>query len=199
MDDEPGLFDLPAPEKPEPPARTGRGRARETFARRVVVDVRVLDAGALRAQALRIVSGGIVIGEYDADDDEELLSPEEEIAAGVAPAVQWCVEPTAGMWPLQESGAVRIDMIDLAADERGPAQVQVSWTVTVKIRDVAAARELALAACPVGDHAARAEIDRSFAAAWHWAAPPTAPMAGISGVTWTCVEVTVDQVFARSR
>ena len=199
MDDEPGLFELPAPPRPAPPVRSGRGRARETYARRVVVDVRVIDAGALRTEALRIVGSGIEIGGYDADDDEELLSPEEEIATGPAPAVQWCVEPTAGMWPLMESGAVRVDMVELAADEQGPAQVRVSWTVTVKIHDVEAVRELALAACPAADHAARAEIDRSFAAAWHWAAPPTAPMDGVPGVTWSGVEVVVDQVLARSR
>ena len=72
-------------------------------------------------------------------------------------------------------------------------------TVTIKITDAADVRELALAACPVTDQAARAEIDASFAAAWQWAANPCAPMTGIPGVTWTCVEVVVEQVLARSR
>lgn len=56
-----------------------------------------------------------------------------------------------------------------------------------------------MAACPVTDQAARTEIDASFAAAWQWAANPCAPMTGIPGVTWTCVEVAVEQVLARSR
>ena len=92
-----------------------------------------------------------------------------------------------------------LDAVDLAAEERGPSQVRASWTVTIKITDAADVRELALAACPVTDQAARAEIEASFAAAWQWAADPCAPMTGIPGVTWTCVEVVVEQVLARSR
>ncbi len=200
MDDQPGLFDLPEPERPASPARTARGRARERFARRVVVDAVVVDAAALRAGALHTLDHTITISEGGAfdDEDDDFLTPEEEIAAGVAAALQWCVEPTDGMWPLVETGAVRIDAIDLAAEERGPSRVRVSWTVMIKITAAAAVRELALAACPVTDQAARAEIEASFAAAWQWAADPCAPMTGIPGVTWTCVEVAVEQVLARS-
>jgi hypothetical protein len=163
--------------------------------------VAVLDAAALRAEALRTFDRAITISEGGAFDgeDDDLLTPEEEIATGVAAALQWCVEPTDGMWPLVETGAVRVDAVDLAAEERGPSQVRASWTVTIKITDAAAMRELALAACPVTDQAARAEIEASFAAAWQWAAGPCAPMTGIPGVTWTCVEVAVEQVLARSR
>lgn len=200
MDDEPGLFDLPEPERPAPPVRTARGRRRERFARRVVVDVAVHDVAALRAEALRILDGAITIDTgVLVDDDEDLLTPEEEIATGSAGAVQWCVEPTEGMWPMVESGAVRIDAIDLSAEERSPTLVRASWTVTLKIDDAAQVRELALAACPADDPTGRTEIEQSFAAAWHWAAPPCAPMTGIPGVTWTCVEVVVEQVPARGR
>jgi hypothetical protein len=165
-----------------------------------VVDAVVVDAAALRAGALRTLDRAITISEGGAFDDEndDLLTPEEEIATGVAAALQWCVEPTDGMWPLLETEAVRIDAIDLAAEERGPSQVRASWTVTIKIIDAADVRELALTACPGTDQAARAEIEASFAAAWQWAADPCAPMTGIPGVTWTCVEVAVAQVFARS-
>jgi hypothetical protein len=71
--------------------------------------------------------------------------------------------------------------------------------VTVKIRDAAAVRELALRRCPAADPAARAEIEESFAAAWRWAADPCAPMTGIPGVSWTCADVIVEQELARSR
>ena len=67
------------------------------------------------------------------------------------------------------------------------------------ITDAAEVRERALAVCPVTDQGARAEIEASFAAAWQWAADPCAPMTGIPGVIWTCVEVAVEQVLARSR
>jgi hypothetical protein len=73
----------------------------------------------------------------------------------------------------------------------------VSWTVTVKISDVETVRELARAACPDTEQHARAEIDAGFAAAWHWAADPCAPVADIPGIAWTCVEVAVE--LARTR
>ncbi len=66
----------------------------------------------------------------------------------MAAALQRCVEPTYGMWPLLEVGAMRIDSVDLAAEERGPRRVRVSGGVTVKIVDVTELREPALAVCP---------------------------------------------------
>jgi hypothetical protein len=78
-----------------------------------------------------------------------------------------------GMGPLLESGVVRIDMIDLSAEEKPAGPVRVAWTVTVKILDAAAVRELALTACPPTDVATHAEIEQSFAAAWQWAGTRT--------------------------
>jgi hypothetical protein len=198
MSDQAGLFDLPDPVPPRP-TRSGRGRARETFARTVVADVSVHDACALCAEASRGLDHSFVIGEAADAEDDDLLDLREEISASPAAAVQWCLEPTMGMGPLLESGAVRIDMIDLSAEEKSAGLVRVAWTVTVKIRDAAAVRELALTACPAADVATHAEIEQSFAAAWHWAADPHAPLAAIPGVTWTSVEVTVEQVLARAR
>lgn len=68
-------------------------------------------------------------------------------------------EPTDSMWPLLESDAVRIDAIDLSAEEQGPMQVRVSW-MTVKIPDAAAVRELATADCS-GHRAGRPGRDRA--------------------------------------
>ncbi len=190
---------MPDPVPPRPPTRSGRGRARETFARTVVADVSVHDAGALRAEASRALDHSVVIGEAADAEDDDLLDPREEISTSPAAAVQWCVEPTMGMGPLLESGAVRIDMIDLSAEEESAGLVRVAWTVTVKVLDAAAVRELALTACPATDVATHAEIEQSFAAAWHWAADPHAPLAAIPGVTWTSVKVTVEQVLSRAR
>jgi hypothetical protein len=65
--------------------------------------------------------------------------------------VQWCLEPTAGMELLLESGVVRILSIDMGCDEveadhasSAGALVRATWTVTVKIHDAHGARELAL-------------------------------------------------------
>lgn len=158
MSNQTGLFDLPDPIRPRPPTRSGRGRARETFARTVVTDVSVHDAGALRAEASRALDHTVVIGEAADAEDDDLLDLREEISLSPAAAVQWCLEPTIGMGTLLESGAIRLDMIDLS-----PRRSQ------------------------------------SFAAAWHWAADPHAPLAAIPGVTWTSVEVTVEQVLTRAR
>jgi hypothetical protein len=165
-----------------------------------VVDAVVVDAAALRAGALRTLDRAITISEGGAFDDEndDLLTPEEEIATGMARHCSGVWSRPTACGRCWETGAVRIDAIDLAAEERGPSQVRANWTVTIKITDSADVRELALAACPGTDQAARAEIEASFAAAWQWAADPCAPMTGIPGVTWTCVEVAVEQVFARS-
>jgi len=114
----PRLVDLPEPERPASPAHTARERARERFARRVVVDAVVAVAAVLRASALQTLDHNVTISEGGAVDDD-LLTSEEEIATGVAAALQWCVEPTDGRWSLFETGAVSIDAIDLAAEERG--------------------------------------------------------------------------------
>lgn len=47
MDDDPGLFDLPAVGPPPPPARKPTGRARETWVRVVSADVTIVDSGTL--------------------------------------------------------------------------------------------------------------------------------------------------------
>lgn len=128
MSDQAGLFDLPDPVPQRSPTRSGRGRARETFARTVVADVSVHDAGALRAEASRALDHSVVIGEAADAENDDLLDPREEISTSPAAAVQWCVEPTMGMGPLLESGAVRIDMIDLSAEEESAGLVRVAWT-----------------------------------------------------------------------
>lgn len=115
MSNQAGLFDLPDPIRPRPPTRSGRGRARETFARTVVTDVSVHDAGALRAEASRALDHTVVIGEAADAEDDDLLDLREEISLSPAAAVQWCLEPTIGMGTLLESGAIRLDMIDLSA------------------------------------------------------------------------------------
>jgi hypothetical protein len=133
MDDQAGLFDRPEQELPATPSRSTWGRARERFARAVVVDLVVRDAAALRAEALRALGRAVPVSAAEGDAAADLLDPEEEILTSSAAALQWCLEPTNGMCPLLESDAVRIDGIDLATEERSATLVRASWTVTVKI------------------------------------------------------------------
>ncbi|MGH3931171.1 MAG: hypothetical protein ACRDTF_14475 [Pseudonocardiaceae bacterium] len=127
---------------------------------------------------MQALSGGIVLIDESSDEPDDLLDPREEIATSDAAAVQWYLEPTTGMELLFESGVVRILSIDMGCAEveteqklGAGRQLRARWTVTVKIRDAAAARELALAACPVTDADARKEIERSFSTVWHGGGP----------------------------
>lgn len=94
--------------------RSGRGRARETYTRTVVADVTVHDLVVLRAAALCVLNGRtIVIVDEAAGAQDGLLDPHEEAAMSAAAALEWCVEPTARLWPLLEAGAVQIVAADL--------------------------------------------------------------------------------------
>jgi hypothetical protein len=197
LTEQPGLFDLPRPPTPPAVPRSERGRTRETWSRVVTTDVTVVDRHLLRDEALRRLEGGIVIGEF-ADNDPYLADPREDVAQSCAAAVQWCLEPTEGLWPLLEAGAVRIDQVQLTATDEEPGRVRASWTVTVRITDADAARELARSVCPAGEDAARAEIDAGFAAAWNRAADPHAPMYPIPGISWTPAGVDVKRLVRRS-
>jgi len=196
MQDQPGLFDLPDLQVVAA-RRAGSGRTRETYARTVIADVTIREAALLRAEALRLLDEGVtVIGEdFGAPDDGP--DPRDEVAASPVAALGCCLEPTLGMWSLLDSGAVRIVAIDVTLDEVTEVLVQAKWTVTIKIRDAPAVRELVLAACPIAEVETRAEITASFAALWNMAAEPHAPLTGIPGVDWNPVDVTVVQVLAR--
>ncbi len=186
MTQQPGLFDLPEPPQP-PPATTatGRGRRRETWARRVVADLHVVDPAALRAAALHRFDTAVTIdlGPAADTDDPDLVDPRDEIATDSAAAAQWWIEPTQGLWP-QLAESLRVDAVDLDGTGTGPNQVRLSWAVTVRILDPDALRAAAARAAGT-DPAARTEIETSFAAAWNHAADPWAPLDGLPGITWT--------------
>ena len=120
VNEQESLFQVPEPVALAPAARGGRGRARETWARDVSARVRVVDPAALRAAALRILDAAFTIDGVTADEsDEALMDPAEDIATSDAAALQWCIEPTDGMWPLLEAGAARIDHVEIAVDDVG--------------------------------------------------------------------------------
>lgn len=75
----------------------------------------------------------MVIGESADTADDDLTDSREEISTSPAAAMQWCVEPTRGMGPLLECGAVRIVGIDLSAEEKSAGLVRVTWTVTINV------------------------------------------------------------------
>jgi hypothetical protein len=197
MADQPGLFDLPAPDLPVAVSRVGRGRAREVYARTVVADVRVQRPAVLHIEALCSFdqSPTIVIGQDDVD--EEAPDSRESLATDWTAALGWLLDPVPDLWPLIEADAVRLLEVETDLTGRTGDRCVVSWTVTVKLRDVAAFRDVALARCPEGDAGVRAEIGQSLATAWQWAADPYTPLRTIPGIAWTPVQVDVHHKPAR--
>ncbi|HZM84829.1 MAG TPA: hypothetical protein VFC19_54600 [Candidatus Limnocylindrales bacterium] len=200
MADQPALFDLPEVDRPAPRSRTDRGRARQRYARTVLADVRVQSRTALHAKALRSFDKSltVVIGDIDPDEPED-DGPysRQNIAADWIAALGWLLDPTLGLWPLIEAGALRLlavhtDLTDCSGD-----RCRLAWTVTIKLDDVAVFRDIAAAAVPDSDTDARSEIDQSLAAAWQRAADPYEPLRAIPGITWTPVQVSVEHQPAR--
>jgi len=196
--DELALFDLPTPQPQSAAtdARTGQGRARETHARTVTADVTVQRIPVLREAALRAYDDSPAIPIGDADDDRP--DTREQIATDSSAALSWLLDPTQNLWPLLEADAIHLLAVDIDIDQTTPTPCRARWTVTVKLRDVAAFRQVALATCPTDNVTAREEINRSLAAAWQHAADPYAPLRHIPGITFTPIEVTVEHLHARS-
>jgi hypothetical protein len=143
--DELALFDLPTPQPPpaRKDARTGRGRARETYARTVTAHITVQRVPILREAALRAFDDSPTIPVGDADDDGP--DTREQIATDSGAALSWLLDPTQDLWPLLEADAIDLVAVDIDIDQTSPTRCRARWSVTVKLRDVTAFREVALA------------------------------------------------------
>jgi hypothetical protein len=190
-EDEPVLFDLPGHDRPPPSDRPSPGKRREAWACMVTAEVTILDADALRDAAERAEQSAVAVG-LSADptvgdlDGDSPSDPFDILA--------WLVWPTDGLEELLEAGAFRIlELSSEVAPESDDACV-LSWTVTVKLTDVAALRRIAIRAHP--DKAG--EIRGSLAVAWQHAADPFAPLREIPGITWQPAQVSVHHVPRRA-
>ncbi len=188
MSDEPALFDLPAPEPRPASTRSGRGRARETYARTVTADVTVHQIPVLLDAAVRAFDNGPAVGLGEVDVDDEVPDSRTQIGQDPAAALSWLLDPLDGMWSLLETGSLLVLSVEIDVDELSSARYRLRWTVTIQLRDVATFRRIALDACPAEDTATRSEIEASLAAAWQQAAPPFAPLQRIPGITWSPIE-----------
>jgi hypothetical protein len=166
----------------------------------VTAEVTIAQPAVLREEALRVLDAGtiVILGPADDGDVPAGRDPRQEVAESSAAALQWVVEPTAGLAELLEAGAFWITDLDLSVEEMSPVECRVRWTVTVKLRDVGALRAAALAASPAGAVLAPVEVRHSVEAAWNRAANPYAPLREVPGISWTGRAVTVEQVLARA-
>lgn len=190
--DQPGLFDIPEASSTEPPARTTRGTNRQTWTRVATADVVVTDADALRAAAARAETGAVTLDlDLDAGADGEDDAASGEIAGSdVFDALAWLIWPTDGLEVLLEAGAVQVLSVESAVEVHSAERGALTWTVTVKLRDVNELRRLAAQAHPEE----AAEVASSLSAAWRCAADPFAPLASIPGIRWQPGPVEVQHV-----
>lgn len=189
----PALFDLPAPAMPPVTGSPGPGRSGQRWQRAVTAQVVVRDLAVLCDRALADFDSGTFIEIGDADDDEDLPDTREVIASTAEGALDWLLDPTVGLWPLLESGAIRLEVAEHAVDQVADREFQVAWSVQLQLGDLAALRALAVQNAPE----AADDINRSVAAAWNHAADPAAPLARIPAITWTVTDITVDRVTRR--
>ncbi len=193
---EPGLFDLPDPERSASPERPLRGRNRETWARTTTAEVTIIDAGVLHEAVARIEDDAVTI-RLRADPDLENIEPG---APDVGPAsdafdtLGWLIWPTDGMQGLLEAGAFRIVSVDSEVVAESVDRGTVSWTVTVKLTNVDELRRLAAEAHP--DEAGL--IADSLAVAWRLAADPFAPLRSIPGTAGRPGQVDVEHLPAKA-
>ena len=193
---EPGLFDLPARERPGAVNRALRGRNRQTWARTVTAELTVIDAGALHEAAAHAAQNTVTI-ELRADPDVEDPEPG---SADVAPAstafdaLGWLICPTAGMEGPLEAGAFRVVSVDSEVVSEFGDRGTVTWTVTVKLTDVDELRRGAAQAHPD----AAGVIADNFVVAWQCAADPFAPLYAIPGVAWRPGQVDVEYLPAKA-
>ena len=189
--DEPVLFDLPGHDRsplPDPPLP---GRRRETWACRVAANVTIHDADAVRNAAERAQQSAVAVG-LSADPtvgDSDVDSPSDPFDI-----LAWLVWPTDGLEELLEAGAFRILELNSEVAPESDEACVLSWTVTVKLTDVAALRRIAIRAHP--DEAE--QIRGSLALAWQHAADPFAPLREIPGITWQPGQVAVRHVPRRA-
>lgn len=197
MDDaQPGLFELPDAEPQPSRPRPRRGKKKESWTRTVTAEVVIVDQATVEEAAARADENSVIVDwntgplgsalsapETGAKPDlepEPAPAPEPEPEPTIWDRLAWMIWPNHGLDHLVEADAFRVIAIESAvegeSDDRGTAIL----AVTVKLIDVPALRRLATQAHP--DDAALIADD--FAAAWHRADDPFAPLHAIPGIEW---------------
>lgn len=136
-----------------------------------VVDSAVLDDAMARADADALV--------IPITEDEHGEVPTDDAVAGLD-RVGWLLWPMHGMDEVLECDAVVIREVATDVEAESDTAGLVTWSVTVKLRDVAALRRIATEARPE----ARDTISESLAVAWQSAIDVFAPIRSIPGITW---------------
>jgi len=183
-----GLFDLPAREPPAASERTRGGRNWETWTRTATADVTIVDAQALHEAAGLAEGRAAAIGlghdphrsEPPGVGDSEIEGPGRQPANSAFDSLAWLIWPTDGMEGPLEAGAFRVLSVDSEVVAESTERGRLTWTVTIKLTDVAALRRLATQAHP----ADAGLIAENLKVAWQYAADPFAPLHSVPGTAW---------------
>ena len=130
----------------------------------------------------------------DVEDTEPEAPDEARPTSDALDALVWLIWPTDGMEALLEAGVLRILSVDSEVVPESAQRGSVTWTVTVKLADVAVLRRVATDAHPEEAEA----IGDSLAVAWQHAADPFAPLHSVAGIAWSPGQVVVEHLPAKA-
>ncbi|WEV77841.1 hypothetical protein O9K63_14795 [Janibacter cremeus] len=191
--DEPGLFDMAAPEPRAPRRRPHRGRNRETWVRTVTAEVTIIDAATLDRAAQDAERNAVSIDLGPVPDEEDIGTAYEETPGSSVDLIAGMIWATDGQHDLIETGAFRIKEITSEVVDDSGTSGALSWSTTVTLTHVERLRELATRAHPADG----ALIEDDLKVAWNHAADPYAPIRSIPGIEWQPLTVDVEHLPAR--
>lgn len=193
--DDPGLFELVVDATATSATRPKRGRMRETWVCTVSVDATIVDSAALDAAMARAEADGFLVGISQDDSGDEASDDRDDGTVTGFDRVGWLLWPTDGLDAVLEAGAFDVREVTTEVGAVSDVEGTVTWSITVKLRDVSTLRRIAVIAHPEESHA----ITESLVTAWQCAIDPFAPIRAVPGITWQPGAVEIQHVPARAR
>ena len=178
--DDPGLFEMVVDAAPTSSTRPGRGRMRETRVCTVSADATIVDPAALDAAVAQAEADGFLVATSLDDNGDEASDDRGDGTVAGFDRVGWLLWPTDGLDSVLEADAFDVREVTTEVSAVSDVEGTVTWSVTVRLRDVSALRRIAVAARPEESPA----ITQSLAAAWQCAVDPFAPIRSVPGITW---------------
>ena len=193
--DDPGLFDMAVDAVVTSPTRLSRGRTRETWVCTVSAEAVIVDSAALDAAMAQAETDGFLVGIMQEDNGDEASDDHGDGPVAGFDRVGWLLWPTEGLDSVLEADAFDVREVTTEVAAVSDIEGTVTWSITVRLRDVSALRRIAVAACPQESHA----ITESLVAAWQCAIDPFAPIRSVPGIAWQPGAVEILHVPARAR
>ncbi|HET7388718.1 MAG TPA: hypothetical protein VFJ19_18860 [Nocardioidaceae bacterium] len=137
---------------------------------------------------------GFLVGILQDDNGDEAPDDRGDGTVAGFDRVGWLLWPTDGLDPVLEADAFDVREVTTEVDAVTDVKGTVTWSITVRLRDVSGLRRIAVAAHPEESPA----INESLVAAWQCAIDPFAPIRSVPGITWQPGAVEILHVPARA-